>query len=419
METGGGGAGCCSQWGSCLPQLWLWPTPWDLGREGGRAGVGLRVHIVVCWPLNAQPRPPRPSAQPGIVGKGAEFGVESFPVVLAGPACARTNVPWPVAGRQLSVLTPALRRLLGCAHGSRWGRGLERESCPWPGLSHCCPMLGISSPGGAGSPDARRAPGPDAAEGCLRLAPPANPWFHLPLVHPLAHQLSCMHAHVSASWACYSHLCHVGQNSIGSAWPDPPTPPAEPGARGLPGFHCHPGKSDTRPAASTLCLCSRSGEMSAPALSCHRRPEPDWARPLAKGARPCHPTRSRPRLLLPAWARCSPHGVCTAKGGAAGPRASVPPRACSAICPRAHPHVLGLCLSPCTGGWSPGGAAPGSSPRVPPEQEPSPGGDPVPWVGSSPPAPAPSSPGRSGPALALGQARVPRSRLLGAGLRCH
>ncbi|KAH1180943.1 hypothetical protein KIL84_001877 [Mauremys mutica] len=107
METGGGGAGRYEE--NLLQPVGLLFTPaLDLahalgfGREGGRAGVGLRVYIVVCWPLNAQPRPPRPSAQPGIVGKGAEFGVGSFPVVLAGPACARTNVPGPsLAGSSL------------------------------------------------------------------------------------------------------------------------------------------------------------------------------------------------------------------------------------------------------------------------------------------------------------------------------
>lgn len=151
---------CCSQWGSCLPQLWIWPTPWDLGREGGRAGVGLRVHIVVCWPLNAQPRPPRPSAQPGIVGKGAEFGVESFPVTLAGPAWARTNV---LCSDPTSPPSPWQRPWL------RMGQGFGEGVLPlaWP--VSLLPRAWHLVPWGS------RAPGPDAAEGCLRLAPQQTP----------------------------------------------------------------------------------------------------------------------------------------------------------------------------------------------------------------------------------------------------
>lgn len=66
-----------------------------------------------------------------------------------------------------------------------------------------------------------------------------------------------------------------------------------------------------------------------------------------------------------------------------------------------QPGALARCLQ------APGDPARGASGGIP-----SPGGA---WAA----APAPSNLGRSGPALALAQARVQRSRLLWAGLRCH
>lgn len=255
---------------------------------------------------------------------------------------------------------------------------MERESCPWPGLSHCCPMLGISSPGGAGSPDARRAPGPDTAEGCLRLAPQQTPGSTshscIPLhVSSCARTLTFQHPGpaipTSAMWVrtASTALGQIPQLLLRSQGPEvcqgfiailgsrtrDRRRPHSVSAAGV-------GRCRPRP-----CPATRSRSRIGPGLS--QRELGRATQPGAGCARCCQPGHGA-RPMGRGWQLERLHS----KGGAAGPRASVPPRGCSAICPRAHPHVSGLCLSPCTGGWSPGGAAPGSSPRVPLSSSPHP-----------------------------------------------
>nr|XP_042696407.1 leucine-rich repeat extensin-like protein 5 [Chrysemys picta bellii] len=308
--------------GACLHRLRIWPMPCEWGREGGRAGDGLRVHIMVCWPLKTQPRP---------LGRDQR-------------ALARC---WQAALRSATTSPPSPWQRPRLWMGQAFGEGILP---PWPGLSRCSPALGISCPGGAGSPAARRAPGPDAAEGYLRLAPSK------PLVPPPTRASLCTPA-----------LVHTCPCILGLLFPPLPCGSERQRLAGFPHFSC-------------------------------------GARGPRSGSWPCCPTRTR-------CARCC-HGQGLAAGAFAQPRVELlgpgplyPTGPVQPSAPKPTLHVSGLCLCPCQACPAPM-EEPSLAPlHVSPPQEPSGHRRSCPWGRQQPPSPCPFKPRelRTSPCLGPGE----------------